>query len=121
MTDINSRKADHIALASEVKHQAAQGSGFDRLRFEPNPLPQMSLQDIKLDSDFLERPVAAPFLIGAMTGGCNNGELINKHLAEAAQACNIPMAVGSQRAALESGMPQAARRCALPPLFYLAI
>ena len=112
MTDINSRKTDHIALASKAKHQAAQGSGFDRLRFEPNPLPQMSLQDIKLDSDFLERPVAAPFLIGAMTGGCNNGELINNHLAEAAQACNIPMAVGSQRAALESGMPQAARRWA---------
>ena len=112
MTDINSRKADHIALASEVKHQAAQGSGFDRLRFEPNPLPQMSLQDIKLGSNFLDRPVAAPFLIGAMTGGCDNGELINKHLAEAAQACNIPMAVGSQRAALENGMPQAARRFA---------
>jgi hypothetical protein len=50
MTDINSRKTDHIALASKAKHQAAQGSGFDRLRFEPNPLPQMSLQDIALTS-----------------------------------------------------------------------
>jgi isopentenyl-diphosphate delta-isomerase len=109
MTDINSRKADHIALASDAKHQAAQGSGFDRLRFEPNPLPQMSLDDIQLDGDFLGRPVAAPFLIGAMTGGCNNGELINKHLAEAAQACNIPMALGSQRASLEEGMPQESR------------
>ena len=110
MTDINTRKADHIALASKAKHQAAQGSGFDRLRFEPNPLPQMSLQDIQLDSDFLERPVAAPFLMGAMTGGCNNGELINNHLAEAARAGNIPMAVVYQIAALEVGMPKSASR-----------
>jgi isopentenyl-diphosphate delta-isomerase len=109
MTDIQTRKADHITLALQSNHQASNGSGFNRLRFEPNPLPQMSLQDVQLDSFFLDRSIAAPFMIGAMTGGCEHGELINQHLAEAAQACNIPMAVGSQRAALESGSPQNVR------------
>jgi isopentenyl-diphosphate delta-isomerase len=106
MTDIRTRKADHIALALEPKHQARQGSGFDRLCFEPIPLPQMALKDIELHSNFLDQTVSAPFLIGAMTGGCENGELINQHLAEAAQACQIPMALGSQRAALEQGLQQ---------------
>ena len=110
--DISNRKADHIALALQQKHQAQHGSGFDRLRFEPNPLPQLALDDIDHSSQFLNQPVAAPFLIGAMTGGCENGEMINRHLAEAAQACQIPMALGSQRAALEQGTAQNARHWA---------
>ena len=109
---ISDRKADHIALALQNSHQSAQGAGFDRLRFEPNPLPQMALEDIDISSGFLNQPVAAPFLIGAMTGGCDKGELINRHLAEAAQACQIPMALGSQRAALEQATVQNARRWA---------
>ena len=112
MTDISSRKADHINLALQSEHQSQQGSGFDRLRFEPNPLPQVALEEIDLNSNFLQQTISAPFLIGAMTGGCDNGELINRHLAEAAEACNIPMAVGSQRAALELGTQQQARRWA---------
>jgi isopentenyl-diphosphate delta-isomerase len=112
MTDISSRKADHINLALQPEHQSKQGSGFDRLRFEPNPLPQMALEEIDLNSSFLQQTISAPFLIGAMTGGCDNGELINRHLAEAAEACNIPLAVGSQRAALELGTQQQVRRWA---------
>lgn len=109
MTDISSRKADHIELALQSEHQSQQGAGFDHVRFEPNPLPQMALDDIDLSSDFLGRKISSPFLIGAMTGGCENGELINRHLAQAAQACNIPMALGSQRAAIELGLPQKLR------------
>ena len=112
MTDIRTRKADHIELALQSKHQNRRGAGFDRIQFEPNPLPQMSLQDVEFNSYFLEIPVAAPFMIGAMTGGCDKGEIINQHLAEAAQACNIPMSLGSQRAALEGELPQNVRRWA---------
>ena len=109
---ISDRKADHIALALKDSHQSAQGAGFDRLRFEPNPLPQMALEDIDYSSQFLNQPVAAPLLIGAMTGGCEHGESINRHLAEAAEQAQIPMAVGSQRAALQDGLAQDMRRWA---------
>ncbi|MFT7389406.1 MAG: isopentenyl-diphosphate delta-isomerase [Candidatus Endobugula sp.] len=112
MTDIRSRKVDHIALSLQAKHQAVHGPGLDRLIFEPNPLPQMDLKDVELHCQFLGRAVSAPLLIGAMTGGCDNGELINQHLAEAAQACQIPLALGSQRAALEQGSQQGIRRWA---------
>ena len=119
MTDIRTRKSDHITLALEPKHQALQGSRFDRLGFEPNPLPQMALEDIELSGHFLDQIVSAPFLIGAMTGGCENGELINQHLAEAAQACQIPLALGSQRAALEQGS-QHDLRCWAPSAILLS-
>ncbi|MFT6301444.1 MAG: isopentenyl-diphosphate delta-isomerase [Granulosicoccus sp.] len=112
MSDIRTRKADHIALALKPKHQAQQSVGFNRVCFEPNALPQMALTDIQLNSNFLGQAVAAPFLIGAMTGGCESGEIINRHLAEAAQACQIPLALGSQRAAIEQGLPQDVRRWA---------
>ena len=109
MTDIRTRKTDHIALSLQPQHQALHGPGLDRLSFKPNPLPQMNLNDVEIQSQFLDLPVSAPFLIGAMTGGCENGELINQPLAEAAQACHIPMALGSQRAALEQGSTQPIR------------
>jgi isopentenyl-diphosphate delta-isomerase len=112
MTDIRARKADHITLALKPKHQAQQASGFDRLCFEPNALPQIALEDVELHTHFLGQLVAAPLLIGAMTGGCESGDIINQHLAEAAQACQIPMALGSQRAALEQGLQQNIRRWA---------
>ena len=112
MTDIRSRKADHITLSLQPEHQGQGGPGLDCLCFEPNPLPQMHLKDVELKSRFLDQTVSAPFLIGAMTGGCDNGELINQHLAEAAQACQIPLALGSQRAALEQGSQTDIRRWA---------
>ncbi|MDB4077495.1 type 2 isopentenyl-diphosphate Delta-isomerase [Porticoccaceae bacterium] len=112
MTNISNRKDDHIQLALEARHQSQSGSHFDRLTFEHSGLPEQALEDTDIACHFLGRPIAAPFMIGAMTGGCNNGELINQHLAEAAEYCHIPMALGSQRAALEQGLAQNVRRWA---------
>ena len=112
MSDISSRKDDHIQLALQPRHQASSGSGFDRLEFEHNALPELALAEIDCSSKFLDRAIAAPFMIGAMTGGCDNGELINQHLAEAAEATQIPMALGSQRAALDQNLVQNVRRWA---------
>ena len=112
MTDIGKRKQDHIELALKSEHQSKADSGFDRIRFEHNALPEISLSDINHNCEFLNQDLAAPLMIGAMTGGCDNGDLINRHLGEAAEACSIPMAIGSQRAALENNQPQTIRKYA---------
>lgn len=112
MSDISSRKDDHIQLALQSRHQAVAGSGFDRMEFEHNALPELALAEVDCTRRFMGRDITAPFLIGAMTGGCDNGELINQHLAEAAEAAQIPMALGSQRAALNQNLAQNVRRWA---------
>ena len=112
MSDIGKRKTDHIELALMPEHQGQASSPFDMIRFEHNALPEIALTDIDLSSQFLGQQICAPIMIGAMTGGCDKGDTINRHLAEAAEACNIPIALGSQRAALEQNQPQTLRQIA---------
>ena len=112
MTNISNRKDDHIRLALHKNHQAQFGCGLERVTFEHIALPQLALSDIDISTEFLGHRVSGPFIIGAMTGGSVNGEQINQHLAEAAEYCHIPMAVGSQRAALEQKLAQNVRHWA---------
>ncbi|WP_428152294.1 type 2 isopentenyl-diphosphate Delta-isomerase [Brevundimonas sp.] len=105
MTDdaIRDRKDQHldVVLAGGGRH--ARDAGFDAIRFVHEALPDLDHAKIDLGADFLGRRLKAPLLISSMTGGPARAEAINAHLAEAAQALGIAMAVGSQRAALEGG------------------
>ena len=112
MTEISQRKADHINLALQAEHQGALSAGFDRIQFEHNALPELLVSEVDCSAIFLNQYCSAPLIIGAMTGGCEHGESINRHLAEAAEQAQIPMAVGSQRAALQDGLAQDLRRWA---------
>lgn len=112
MSEIGKRKADHIELALMSEHQGLARSTFDSICFEHNALPEIALSEINISGQFLEKKIAAPIMIGAMTGGCDKGDTINRHLAEAAEACGIPVALGSQRAALEQNQPQNVRQFA---------
>ncbi len=109
MTEISQRKADHINLALQAEHQGALSAGFDRIQFEHNALPELLVSEVDCSAIFLNQYCSAPLIIGAMTGGCEHGESINRHLAEAAEQAQIPMAVGSQRAALQDGLAQDVR------------
>jgi len=112
MSDIQKRKVDHIQLALKSEHQGQASSAFDSVRFVHNALPEIALSEIDISGQFLDKQISAPIIIGAMTGGCDKGDIINRHLAEAAEACGIPMALGSQRAALEENQPQNVRQFA---------
>ena len=98
------RKEDHIDIVLEGGRVASRlDAGFDRVRFVHCALPELDLDAIDLSTRFLGRPLKAPFLISAMTGGPARAESINAHLAEAAQALGIALGVGSQRIAIEDG------------------
>lgn len=102
--DIVARKADHVEIV--LKGGGAQSlvsAGFDTLRFEHVALPEMNLDDVDLACEFLGRKLSCPLLISSMTGGYAKGARINAHLAEAAQARGVALAVGSQRVAIEAG------------------
>lgn len=102
------RKAQHIAICRDQDVESSDRySGFERFDFCPDALPELDYSDINSQSSFLGRSFSYPIFITGMTGGVEQGADINKNLALAAQALNIPMGIGSQRIALED--PKLAR------------
>lgn len=97
------RKDQHLDVILAGKARHARAGGFDDLRFVHEALPDLDHGKIDLGVDFMGRRLKAPLLISAMTGGPRRAEAINARLAEAAQHLGIALAVGSQRAALETG------------------
>lgn len=98
------RKEDHIDIVLSGGRVASRAdAGFDRVRLLHAALPEIDLKDVRLETQFFGRMLRAPLLISAMTGGPKRAEAINAHLAEAAQALGIALAVGSQRIAIETG------------------
>lgn len=92
------RKNKHIKYARVLPQVG--GTGFEQFHLVNNSLPDIKFDDINCESTFLERKISYPIMINAMTGGTLRGYNINKALAELAVSYNIPMAVGSQRIAL---------------------
>jgi len=102
---ITDRKDQHLDVILAGKARHGLDSGFADIRFVHEALPDLDHGKIDLGADFLGRRVKAPLLISAMTGGPKRAEAINARLAEAAQHLGIALAVGSQRAALETAEP----------------
>ena len=97
------RKSDHLRICLEKDvRPASPGTGLERYRFAHQALPEVDLDQISTDTEFLGQRLRAPILISAMTGGTPAARTINRRLAQAAQELGIAMVVGSQRAALES-------------------
>jgi isopentenyl-diphosphate delta-isomerase len=102
VTDITARKDEHLDVILSGRARHGLDSGFGDIRFVHEALPDLDHGKIDLGADFLGRRLKAPLLISSMTGGPERAEAINARLAEAAQHLGIGLAVGSQRAALES-------------------
>lgn len=96
------RKRRHIdvCLTEPVDYQFLT-TGFERYRLPYNALTQTDLDGIDLGTEFLGRPLRAPVLIGAMTGGAELSGIINRNLAAAAQQLGIGMMLGSQRVMID--------------------
>lgn len=101
-TGMTTRKLRHIdaCLTGPVEYVGVQ-TGFQWFDLPYNALTQTSLAAIDLNTRFLDSPLRAPVLIGAMTGGAELARTINRHLAAAAQELGIGMMLGSQRIMLD--------------------
>ncbi len=99
---ISERKRKHLEVClSGAAAYATRTTWFERYDLPYTALPELDLADVDTRTVFLGKPLAAPVLIGAMTGGTEHAGLINRHLAEAAQRLGLGMMLGSQRAMLE--------------------
>ncbi|MEM7131705.1 MAG: type 2 isopentenyl-diphosphate Delta-isomerase [Chloroflexota bacterium] len=98
---IQQRKDDHIRINLEEDVGFLQlTTGLERVHFVHQALPEVNMSDIDISLNLFGKHVAAPILVSSMTGGTDKALQINRHLAEAAEACQLAMGVGSQRASL---------------------
>ena len=102
MSDLSHRKRKHIevCLHEDVQY-ATRTTGFERWDLPYRALPETHLGEIDTRTSFLGRELAAPLLIGAMTGGASLSGIINRNLAAAAQRLGLGLMLGSQRVMLE--------------------
>lgn len=100
---IGLRKAEHIRICLERDVEFKKTTWFEHVELIHNPLPELDFHEIKLEARFLDRLFNYPIIIEGMTGGTAEAYEINRNLAEAAAYLNIPIGVGSQRAALHDG------------------
>lgn len=107
--EMSTRKRRHIdvCLADDVAYHDVT-TGLERYRLPYNALTQTNLDDVDLSVDFLGKPLRAPVLVGAMTGGAELSGVINRNLATAAQRLGIGMMLGSQRVMLDSALGERA-------------
>lgn len=97
----NRRKQEHLDICLTEDVRSGVTTGLERYRFRHRALPEIALADVSSSSVFLGRPLGAPLLLSAMTGGTAPAALINRHLASAAQEFGLAMGLGSQRTAIE--------------------
>jgi isopentenyl-diphosphate Delta-isomerase len=101
VTQIGSRKSDHIRINLEEDVQSRLTTGLEGYRFVHRALPEVDLEQVDLSQELFGRKLRAPILISSMTGGTQDAARLNQTLAAAAQQAGIAMGVGSQRAAIE--------------------
>ena len=96
------RKADHIRINLEENVQfPTLTTGFERYRLVHQALPELDLEGIDTCVPLLGKTLRLPLLISSMTGGTEAARVINRNLAQGAQARGIAMGLGSQRTGIE--------------------
>ncbi len=101
------RKSDHVTLALDERSDAKL-QPFAQWQLMPQALPELSRNQVSIETELHGWKLDSPLWIAGMTGGMDQGESINRALASAAEAANIPMGLGSLKILLEdpSALPQ---------------
>ncbi|MET3616945.1 isopentenyl-diphosphate delta-isomerase [Peptoniphilus olsenii] len=93
------RKQEHIE--NYLRTSYVGNPLFDDVFLYNNSLPEIDFSEIDTSTVFLDKKINFPLMINAMTGGNEFSEDINRDLAGVANEFRIPMAVGSEKIALE--------------------
>jgi isopentenyl-diphosphate delta-isomerase len=99
MSTIGQRKADHLALcATDEIAFRDKTTLFEQVRFIHDALPDLDASALDTSCTILGKPLQAPLLIAAMTGGTDEAARINRELASIAEERGLGFGLGSQRA-----------------------
>lgn len=94
----NARKIEHIRAFDDDPAIDRDARAFERIQLTHRALPNLDFNTMDTSVEFLGKRLRFPLLISSMTGGNHEVvEKINTHLAQAAEICQVAMAVGSQR------------------------
>ncbi|NLZ53570.1 MAG: type 2 isopentenyl-diphosphate Delta-isomerase [Thermoanaerobacteraceae bacterium] len=95
------RKKEHIKY-SLLLEKKLKRNVFDDITILHNCLSEVSLNEIDISTNLQGINLTSPIIINAMTGGMQEGEIINRELSIIAKKLNLAMAVGSQKIALKN-------------------
>lgn len=99
----NDRKVQHISIINNDRDTDRRKFYFDEIHLTHRALPEISLAEVDPSTSFLGKKLSFPLLISCMTGGSHQTvKKINRRLAEAAEAEQVAMGVGSQRVMFSS-------------------
>jgi isopentenyl-diphosphate delta-isomerase len=103
MSDISSRKNDHLDLCA-TGDVAFRGKTtlFEEVELIHDALPELDLDAIDTTTTILGKRLRAPILIAAMTGGTERAREVNRELARIAEERGYGFGLGSQRAMLKA-------------------
>ena len=93
------RKRHHVNAALSQKPSV---SPFGDFQLVHRCIPELSLKEVDLRVSLFGFCWGAPLYINAMTGGYGGAEKVNESLGALADRYQVPMAVGSQKAALRN-------------------
>jgi isopentenyl-diphosphate delta-isomerase len=101
------RKSAHLSIVAKNDVEAeSTRAGWQRWRLPHEALPELDADAVSMETRFLGKRLAGPFLMAGMTGGSERAGTVNRRLARVAQALGLGMGLGSQRAMIE--MPELA-------------
>lgn len=93
------RKQEHIENYLKSTYRAT--NLLEDIYIEHMALPDLDFDEIDTEVEFLGKKISFPLVINAITGGGEISSDINESLARLAKEFHLPMAVGSQKIALE--------------------
>ncbi|MBI4862546.1 MAG: type 2 isopentenyl-diphosphate Delta-isomerase [Candidatus Riflebacteria bacterium] len=101
-----SRKLDHLKICAGMDVEFQEKTTLlEDVHLVHDALADISLKEVSTAAAFMGRPLKAPLLICAISGGVQEAEKLNGDLARVAQKLGIGFCLGSQRPMLDRGAP----------------
>jgi len=102
ISQIEKRKAEHLKLcATKDVSFHEKTTLLECVELNYKCLPELSMHEVNLETEFLGKKFAFPYMVSAITGGAQVSKKVNLDIASACQEVGVGMGLGSMRAMIE--------------------